>query len=105
MNAVSYTHLDVYKRQTLQTLKRNCLMLLQELVGEDNFKYSLSTKEGRLFGRKILLEGANDAKSENKIRGMTLGGAYCDELTLFPKDFFSMLLSRLSVKGAKLRCV
>ena len=57
-------------------------MLLQELVGEDNFKYSLSTKEGRLFGRKILLEGANDAKSENKIRGMTLGGAYCDELTL-----------------------
>lgn len=88
--------------KTLQTLKRNCLMLLQELVGEDNFKYSLSTKEGRLFGRKILLEGANDAKSENKIRGMTLGGAYCDELTLFPKDFFSMLLSRLSVKGAKL---
>ena len=84
--------------KTLQTLKRNCLMLLQELVGEDNFKYSLSTKEGRLFGRKILLEGANDAKSENKIRGMTLGGAYCDELTLFPKDFFSMLLSRLSVK-------
>lgn len=77
-------------------------MLLQELVGEDNFKYSLSTKEGKLFGRKILLEGANDAKSENKIRGMTLGGAYCDELTLFPKDFFSMLLSRLSVKGAKL---
>ena len=53
--------------KTLQTLKRNCLMLLQELIGEDNFKYSLSTKEGKLFGRKILLEGANDAKSENKI--------------------------------------
>lgn len=88
--------------KTLQTLKRNCLMLLQELVGEDNFEYSLSTKEGRLFGRKILLEGANDAKAENKIRGMTLGGAYCDELTLFPRDFFTMLLSRLSVPGAKL---
>ena len=88
--------------KTLQVLKRNCLMLLQELVGEDNFKFSLSTKEGRLFGRKILLEGANDAKSENKIRGMTLAGAYCDELTLFPKEFFAMLLSRLSVKGAKL---
>lgn len=97
---VDYAYLMCAK--TLQTLKRNCLMLLQELVGEDNFKFSISTKEGRLFGRKILFEGANDAKSENKIRGMTLGGAYCDELTLFPKDFFTMLLSRLSATGAKL---
>lgn len=97
---VDYAYLMCAK--TLQTLKRNCLMLLLELVGEDNFKFSISTKEGRLFGRKILFEGANDAKSENKIRGMTLGGAYCDELTLFPKDFFTMLLSRLSVTGAKL---
>lgn len=97
---VDYAYLMCAK--TLQTLKRNCLMLLQELVGEDNFKFSISTKEGRLFGRKILFEGANDAKSENKIRGMTLGGAYCDELTLFQKDFFTMLLSRLSVTGAKL---
>ena len=49
-----------------------------------------------------MLEGANDARSEGKIRGITLGGAYCDELTLFPKDFFTMLLSRLSAPGAKL---
>ena len=55
-----------------------------------------------MFERKIMLEGANDARSENKIRGITLGGAYCDELTLFPKDFFVMLLSRLSAPGAKL---
>ncbi len=49
-----------------------------------------------------MLEGANDQRSEGKIRGSTLGGAYCDELTLFPKDFFVMLLSRLRVEGAKL---
>ena len=49
-----------------------------------------------------MLEGANDQRSEGKIRGITLGGAYCDELTLFPKDFFTMLLSRLSEPGAKL---
>lgn len=88
--------------KSLQTLKRNCLLPLQELVGENNFKFSLSTKEGILFGRKIMLEGANDQRSEGKIRGITLGGAYCDELTLFPKDFFTMLLSRLSEPGAKL---
>lgn len=88
--------------KSLQTLKRNCLLPMQELFGEKLFTFSLSTKEGVLFGRKIMLEGANDARSENKIRGATLGGAYCDELTLFPKDFFVMLLSRLSVEGAKL---
>lgn len=88
--------------KSLQTLKRNCLLPLQELVGENNFTFSLSTKEGVLFGRKVMLEGANDARSESKIRGITLGGAYCDELTLFPEDFFTMLLSRLSAEGAKL---
>lgn len=88
--------------KSLQTLKRNCLLPLQELVGKNNFSFSTSTKEGILFGRKIMLEGANDARSEGKIRGITLGGAYCDELTLFPKDFFAMLLSRLRVEGAKL---
>lgn len=88
--------------KSLQTLKRNCLLPLQTLVGRKNFTFSLSTKEGFLFGRKILLEGANDARSEGKIRGLTIGGAYCDELTLFPEDFFAMLISRLRVEGAKL---
>ncbi|MEG2073865.1 MAG: PBSX family phage terminase large subunit [Angelakisella sp.] len=88
--------------KTLGTLKRNCLELLVSLVGERNFSYSTSRKEGQLFGRRIFLEGAGDARAENKIRGMTLAGAYCDELTLFPKDFFAMLLSRISAPGAKL---
>lgn len=88
--------------KSLQTLKRNCLLPLQELMGERNFTFSLAAKEGKLFGRRIMLEGANDGRSEAKIRGITLGGAYCDELTLFPKDFFVMLLSRLRVEGAKL---
>nr|UCS96242.1 MAG: terminase large subunit [Caudoviricetes sp.] len=88
--------------KSLTTLKRNCLILLQELVGERNFLFSISAKEGYLFGRRVLFEGANDARSESKIRGMTLQGAYCDELTQFPQDFFTMLLSRLRVPGAKL---
>lgn len=88
--------------KTITSLKRNCLDLLEELVGKDNFTYSVSGKEGRLFGRQIYLEGVNDARAESKIRGMTLQGAYCDELTLFTEDFFAMLLSRLSEPGAKL---
>lgn len=88
--------------KTLTSLKRNCLGLLQDLVGSDNFKYSISQKSAKLFGRTVWLEGANDDRAESKIRGMTLAGAYVDELTQIPEDFYRMLLSRLSVKGAKL---
>ena len=88
--------------KTLTSLKRNCLELLQSLVGEDNFSYNLSQKQGTLFGRTVYLEGVNDVRAEGKIRGMTLSGAYADEATLFQRDFFVMLLSRLSMPGAKL---
>lgn len=88
--------------KSLTTLKRNCLIPLEELVGRKNFTFSTSAKEGYLFGRLILLEGANDARSESKIRGLSLQGAYCDELTQFPEDFFAMLLSRLRLPAAKL---
>lgn len=88
--------------KSLTTLKRNCLIPLEEQFGSSNFQFSMAAKEAYLFGRRILLEGANDARSESKIRGLTLQGAYCDELTLFPRDFFVMLLSRLRVPGAKL---
>ncbi len=88
--------------KTLTSLKRNCLGLLQDLVGANNFSYTLSQKQGKLFGRTVWLEGANDERAESKIRGMTLAGAYVDELTQIPEDFYRMLLSRLSVKNAKL---
>ena len=85
--------------KTLTTLKRNCLDLLEELAGRNHFTYSLAKKEGTLYGRRIYFEGVSD---ESKIRGMTLQGAYCDEITLFNQEFFAMLLSRLSEPGAKL---
>lgn len=86
--------------KTLTSLKRNCLTLLSNFCS--NFTYSISKKEAYLFGRKIYLEGVNDTRAESKIRGMTLQAAYCDELTLFTEDFFSMLLSRLSMPNSKL---
>ena len=65
----------LFAAKTLTTLKRNCLAPLKNLVGEANFVYNISKKEGSLFGRTVYLEGANDETSENKIRGMTLAGA------------------------------
>lgn len=86
--------------KTLTTLKRNCLVLLQDL--EPSFSFSVSKKQASLYGRTIWLEGANDERSEGKIRGMTLGGAYVDELTLIPDEFYKMILGRMSEHGAKL---
>ena len=85
--------------KTLTTLKRNCLVLLEELIG-DNITYSISQKKATIFGRTVWLEGANDERSESKIRGMTLMGAYIDELTQIPLEFYLMCLSRLSERGA-----
>lgn len=52
--------------------------------------------------RRIKVIGAKDEGSEKFLRGKTLAGAYCDELTLMPERFFKQLLNRLSVRGAKL---
>ncbi|MGN0687057.1 MAG: PBSX family phage terminase large subunit [Oscillospiraceae bacterium] len=87
--------------KTLTTLKRNVLEPMSELFAS-SFSYSITKKEARLFGRRVYLEGAANSGAEGKIRGMTLRGAYCDELSLFGEDFFAMLLSRLSEDGAKL---
>ncbi|MDE7194113.1 MAG: PBSX family phage terminase large subunit [Oscillospiraceae bacterium] len=87
--------------KTMNTLKRNVLEPMTEIFGS-RFTYNTTKKEARLFGRRIYLEGAANAGAEGKIRGMTLRGAYCDELTLFDEGFFVMLLSRLSERGAKL---
>lgn len=83
--------------KTITSLKRNCLTLLEELCPRDSFSYSITKKEAKIFGRRVFLEGVNDMRAEQKIRGMTLQAAYCDEITLFTEDFFAMLLSRLSL--------
>lgn len=88
--------------KTVSSLRRNCFGYIEQLIGSGNFNYSTTSKLAYIFGRKVYLEGANDERAEQKIRGMTLAGAYCDEITLYPQSFVSMLLSRLSVAGAKL---
>ena len=87
--------------KTLTTLKRNCLVPLEELIGS-NIEFSITQKVATIFGRTVWLEGANDERSESKIRGMTLQGCYIDELTQIPQDFYLMVLSRLSESGAVL---
>lgn len=87
---------------TLDTLESNCLMVLVDIFGEHNIKYSIAIRKANIFGKEIILRGANDERAERKVRGVTLKGAYLDEITLMPESFFNMVITRLRRPNAKL---
>jgi PBSX family phage terminase large subunit len=87
--------------KTERTLKRNALDTITDIVGPDQCRVNWGMGEARIMGRRVYIVGANDQRAEEKLRGLTLAGAYGDELTTWYSDFFGMLLSRLSVRGAR----
>jgi PBSX family phage terminase large subunit len=64
--------------------------------------YKQGAATAKIFGRTVHVVGANDGKSENKIRGMTIQLAFCDEVTVLDVSFFKQLLGRMSIEGAQL---
>ena len=87
--------------RTNDTIKRN---IIDEILNFPNIKayYYPGKRELHVEGRVVYCIGANDERSESKIRGPTFSGAYVDEATLIPESFFKMLLSRLSREGSYL---
>ncbi len=87
--------------KTVFALKRNILSPMAEYLGSD---YHYSSGEGvvKLWGRTIHVIGANDERAEEKIRGSTSAGTYCDEVALYPEGFFKMATSRMSLHGSKM---
>jgi len=88
--------------RTQTALERNVLDDIRRLVGTENFDYKRSLKLAYIYGRPVLIEGANDESAFTKIAGSTLPFAYVDEGTLIPESFWNMLISRLSEPGAQL---
>jgi len=86
--------------KTDRSLKRNIINPMLDLIGSD-MTYYPGKGEVHLWDRLIYTIGANDERSETKIRGATAAGAYGDEITLWPESFYTMLLSRMSVKHAQ----
>lgn len=92
------------------TIYDNVLNDLFDTLGEQHYKYNRQSGDLLINWcdangehiRRVKVVGAKDDGSERYIRGKTLAGAYCDELTLMPERFFKQLLNRLSVQGAKL---
>jgi PBSX family phage terminase large subunit len=92
--------------KTRESINRNVFSVLGDplLFGPiaHLIKYNPGAPTGSILGREVDVLGANDAKSEPKVRGMTLCLAYGDELTTIPEAFFTQVLARLSVHGAQL---
>lgn len=85
---------------TRDSIQRNILVELCNLLG---FPVPTpKTTQMTMFDRIIYLVGANDERAQRRIQGATLAIAYVDEITLIPQGFIKMLLSRLSVPGARL---
>jgi PBSX family phage terminase large subunit len=92
--------------RTLQTIERNILEPMQDpaLFGPiaRHVIHTRGSNTAVILGRTVHLIGANDARSEGKLRGLTACLALVDEATLVPQAFFVQLLARLSVPGARL---
>jgi PBSX family phage terminase large subunit len=83
------------------SVHKNVLKDLFDLIGSENYRYSRTTGELWLFGVEWVVIGAKDEGSEALIRGMTIGICYSDETALMPKSFFDQLMGRMSPKGAR----
>lgn len=88
--------------RTERTLRRNVINPLVDWLGEERCRYVQGTGELWLLGRRVYVAGANDESAQERIRGLTLVGAYVDEASTVPESFWTMLISRLSIAGAQL---
>lgn len=90
--------------RTRDSLYRNIIAQLMNplLMGPlaQHVQYNPGAPIAYIMGRAVHVIGANDAKAEPKIRGMTCAGAYVDELTTLPKAFFEQLIARCSIEGS-----
>lgn len=68
----------------------------------EHVTYTPGAPTGRILGRLVYVLGASDVKAEKVLRGLTVAGAYVDEVTVIPEGFFTQLLGRMSVPGAQL---
>lgn len=83
--------------RTMDTIYRNVMSGVIELLGpaSDGIRYTRGANTAVIFGREVDVIGASDARSEARIRGMTIAIAYVDELTLLPDlGYWEQLLNR-----------
>jgi PBSX family phage terminase large subunit len=92
--------------RTRESVHRNVFAVLTDpsIVGKfaQHISYTAGAPTAKMFGRTVHVLGASDSRAENVLRGLTVAGAYVDEATLVAEAFWTQLLGRMSVPGARL---
>lgn len=92
--------------RTRESIARNVFGPLQDasLYGAlaRHVQYTAGAPTATILGRTVHVLGASDARAEMVLRGLTVAGAYVDEATLVSEAFWTQLLGRMSVPGARL---
>ena len=89
--------------KTRDTIERNVIRdLIRMIDGSLDYKYRKFDNYLEIENKKIWLIGFSDEGATEKVRGMTVGGWYADELTSASKSTVEMAITRCSTDGAKM---
>ncbi|MGX8704346.1 MAG: PBSX family phage terminase large subunit, partial [bacterium] len=93
--------------KTIGSLRRNVINGLKQMLPAAGCRINDRLTENLLIitcGGKVnffYLFGGKDESSQNLIQGITLAGAFFDEVALMPESFVNQATARCSVEGAK----
>ena len=89
--------------KTRDTIERNVIRdLIKMIDGNGYYKYRKFDNYIEIANNKVWLIGFSDEGATEKVRGMTIGGWYADELTSAAKSTVDMAITRCSLDGAKM---
>ena len=89
--------------KTRDTIERNVVRdIIRMIDGRIPYKYRKFDNYLEIADKKIWLIGFSDEGATEKVRGMTVGGWYADELTSASKSTVEMAITRCSADGAKM---
>ena len=89
--------------KTRDTIERNIIRdLIKMLDGQGYYKYRKFDNYIEIADNKIWLIGFSDEGATEKVRGMTVGGWYADEITSASKSTVEMAITRCSTEGAQM---
>lgn len=86
---------------TEKSIKRNVILPLEELLGE-HLKYFPHKGEVWIGARRCHVVSASKEDSLKALTGSTLAYILIDEVVLLPESFFTLALTRVSLKGSKI---
>jgi len=89
--------------KTRDTIERNVVRdLIRMIDGNIPYKYRKFDNYIEILDKKIWLIGFSDEGATEKVRGMTVGGWYADEITSASKSTVEMAITRCSIEGAQM---